>query len=188
MSGVVAPHRRVRSAILVDVPSMDFDTFYRTEFPSMVALARSICGDKASAEDLAQEAFAKAHQNWSKISGYDRPGAWLRRVTINLAISRRRRIQREFNLVRRKALERQHDTTPSSPDTLLWDAVRRLPPRQRAVVALFYQEDRSTRDIAEILGCSISTATSHLNQARSRLARELGEPVEQPGDNKRGAQ
>jgi len=144
----------------------------------MVALARGICGDLAVAEELVQEAFTKAHQNWAKVSRYERPGGWLRRVTINLAISRRRRIGRES-----KAFERQPEgTDPLAQDDELWNAVRQLPARQRAVVALFYQEDRSTRDIAEILGCTVSTATSHLNQARRKLARVLGEEEPSPHD------
>ena len=154
----------------------DFDTFYRAEFPAMRALARNISGDGAVAEDLVQEAFTKAHQQWPKISQYDRPGAWLRRVTINLAISRRRRVGREIAALRRKAFERQPEPVPEIDDEV-WAAVRRLPPRQRAVVALFYQEDRSTKDIAEILECTVSTATSHLNQARKKLALDLGETL-----------
>lgn len=157
---------------------MSFDSFYRAEFPAMVALARAICGD-AFAEDIAQEAMSKAHQRWSKVSMYERPGAWLRRVTINLAISRRRRVTREVGALRRKALERRPaELDEQGRDHEVWEAVRRLSPRQRAVVALFYQEDCSTRDIAEILECSVSTVTSHLNQARAHLAKSLREPVE----------
>lgn len=159
------------------IVALTFESFYQREFPAMVALARGICGDVATAEDMAQEAFAKAHENWPQIATYDRPGAWLRRVTINLAISRRRRAKRELTLLRRKALERRTPHPEPAEDEALWNAVQQLPPRQRAVVALFYQEDRSTREIADILECSISTATSHLNQARTRLARELGEPA-----------
>lgn len=179
-AGALDASRQSRSAQIIVLAPMDFDSFYRTELAPMVALARGICGDLAVAEEVAQEAFTKAHQHWSKVAKYERPGAWLRRVTINLAISKRRRLGRELVALRRKALERP-DEERHAPDhdDELWHAVRQLPPRQRAVVALFYQEDRSTRDIAEILDCSISTATSHLNQARKKLAVLLGEP-EQP--------
>lgn len=172
--------RQVREPMELHVSAMDFDAFYNAEFAAMRALARNVSGDSAAAEDLVQEAFTKAHQQWSKISKYDRPGAWLRRVTINLAISRRRRIGREISALRRKAFERQPEQE-DEVDEEVWEAVRKLPPRQRAVVALFYQEDRSTRDIAEILECTISTATSHLNQARKTLAAELGETFSEQG-------
>lgn len=164
-----------------------FDALYRAEYTSMVALARAICGDHNHAEDLAQEAFSRAHRHWSKVSGYDRPGAWVRRVTINLALSRRRRMQRELTMWARSAgAGPEPDASDwgdpaertGGPDDEVWLAVSRLSPRQRAVVALFYQQDLSTAEIANALGCSVSTATSHLNQARTRLATMLNEPIE----------
>lgn len=168
--------------------TMSFNDFYRAEFPKMEALARSICGNHQYAEDIAQEALARAHRNWAKIESYEKPGAWLRRVTINLSLSRRRRVTHELSLLRRLVPERrmqdqvvdQQDMPGTEPDQEVWDAVRKLPPNQRAVIALFYQEDLSTREIAEIMGCAISTTTSHLNQARTKLAAVLSEPI--PGD------
>lgn len=175
---------RSRRAILTTAQTMDFDTLFRLEFASMVALARAICGDHEQAEDLAQEAFSRAHKHWSLVSGYDKPGAWVRRVTINLALSRRRRIQRELSVLRRTARELPTDQAVADPadgpDDEVWQAVRKLAPKQRAAVALFYQEDLSTADIADALGCTVSTATSHLNQARTRLARLLGEDRAEP--------
>jgi len=165
---------------------MDFETFYRREFASMVALARAVCTDRTAGEDIAQEAMARAHQQWPTVSAYDKPGAWLRRVTINLAISRSRRHKRELNLVRRQALERPPAQADPFDDERIWRAVRALPARQRAVIALFYQEDRSTREIAQILDCSVSAATSHLSEARKRLARNLGAQTEQPSAPTRG--
>ncbi len=155
---------------------MDFDQFYRSELPAMIALSRSICGDLQVAEDIAQEAMTKAHRNWHKIEKYDRPGAWLRRVTINLTLSRRRRIVRELSLLRKISKEPVVETAATTEDDGdVWEAVRQLPPKQRAAIALFYQEDQSTNAIADALGCSVSTATSHLNLGRKRLAKLLGE-------------
>lgn len=163
-------------AVVADTSSVDFDEFYNRELPAMIGLARSICGDRQLAEDLAQEAMTKAHREWSTIRSYERPGAWLRRVTINLALSRRRRIVRELAALTRIASEPPAATNPGADrDSAVWGAVRKLPPKQRAAVALFYQEDQSTTAIAEILGCSVSTATSHLNLARKRLAKLLTE-------------
>lgn len=153
----------------------NFNDFYHRELPAMIALARSICGDHGLAEDLAQEAMTRAHRDWDKIQAYDRPGAWLRRVTINLALSRRRRLLHELALLTRIASEPAPASSNADPDSAVWEAVRSLPPKQRAAVALFYQEDQSTSAIAEILECSVSTATSHLNLARKRLAELLAE-------------
>ncbi len=140
----------------------------------MVSLARAICGDFSLAEDLAQEAMTKAHRDWDRVQRYDKPGAWIRRVTINLAISRRRRVLHELKLMSR--IGRQPaPAEPADHDSDLWDAVAKLPPRQRAAIAMFYLQDLSTASIAEGLGCSVSTATSHLSQARRALASTLEE-------------
>jgi RNA polymerase sigma factor (sigma-70 family) len=165
----------------------EFDDLFQREFTSMVGLARAICGDHEQGEDLAQEAFTRAHRHWHKVGRYDRPGAWVRRVTINLALSRRRRLQRELSLLRRSAASAATEPAPfdrgdpaemtERADQEVWAAVRQLPPRQRAAIALFYQQDLSTSDIADAMGCSVSTATSHLNQARSRLAATLDESM-----------
>lgn len=179
----VTSRRPDATARPADAMTMDFDSFYRREYVSMVGIARGICGDHQQAEDLAQEALARAHQRWDQISTYDRPGAWLRRVTINLALSRRRRISRELSFLRRSAGEAapaaMNGGEPGGgPDEEVWAAVAQLAPRQRAAITLFYQEDLSTSDIADALGCAVSTATSHLNQARTRLAKILGETAD----------
>ncbi len=158
--------------------TMNYSTFYQREFSRMVSLACTICSDYQQGEDVAQEALARAHRHWDQVSGYDKPGAWLRRVTINLSLSRMRRVKREVVALRQVASERSGiGAEPlighTGFDHEVWDAVRRLPPRQRAVVALFYQEDMSTSDIASTLECTVSTATSHLNQARRSLAELL---------------
>lgn len=170
--------------------TVTFDAFYQLEFTRMVSLACTICGDYQQGEDVAQEAMTRAHRNWDKVKTYDRPGAWIRRVTINLALSRSQRVKREFRAIARfigQLPSNDHVagelTTPAVDDgpvgrfdTEVWEAVKQLPPRQRAVIGLFYQEDLSTSEISEALGCSVSTTTSHLNQARTSLARQLDHP------------
>ena len=148
-----------------------FDRFFQREFPAMVALAYSVSGSAAAAEDIAQDALSRAYRMWPKVSAYDKPGAWLRRVTINLALSTRRRMAAEtkarFRLGRPTLSE-----TPAVHDDV-WDAIRRLPGNQRAAVALHYLEDRSIAEVAEILDCAEATARVHLHRGRQALAAML---------------
>ena len=58
------------------------------------------------------------------------------------------------------------------------DAVKQLPPMQRAAIALFYLEDRPVAEIADLLGISTSTCTVHLTRGRRRLADLLGSEVD----------
>ena len=78
-----------------------FEEVYLREFPRVFALAYALSGSRWAAEDIAQDAFVVAHQQWGRIGGYDDPGAWVRRVAANLAVSAvRRRLAEARALVR----------------------------------------------------------------------------------------
>lgn len=155
----------------------DFNAFYRAQFASIATVAGTTTGERSSGEDIAQEAFQKAHDDWPRVSQLDKPGAWVRRVAINLALSRRRRRGIELNALTRLGSSRHGPTRPPGdrrhPE--VWDAVAKLPPRQRAVIALHYHEGHSVAQIADLLDCSVSAATSNLHKARTRLADLLGD-------------
>lgn len=158
--------------------SEDFELFFRREYPALAVLATAVSGDPGSGEDIAQEALHRAQQRWEEISVLDRPGAWTRRVAINLASNRRRRIGIEA----RALLRLGQDRTGTGPEAALhgdpevWRAVAGLPPRQRSVVALHYLEDRPIADIADLLGISVSATTSNLAKGRAKLAQLLAPP------------
>jgi RNA polymerase sigma-70 factor (ECF subfamily) len=159
------------------VPAADFSDFYRREWPAIVALAYVLTGSVSTAEDLAQDVFIKVHRNWPKISTYDRPDAWARRVAINLAVSRARRWSREARgLLRlRSSTSEAAEVRPLSPESNeFWRCVRALSPRQAQIVALHYVDDRTTREIAEMLACSESTIRVHLHNAHKTLSALLG--------------
>ncbi len=150
-----------------------FNAFYLREFPRMVALAAAVSGSRAVAEDLAQEAMVRAHRHWDRIAGYDKPGAWVRRVTINLATSALRTRAAEARRLLRLGRPDAELPPPEPEDEAVWAAVGELPRRQRAAVALFYLEDRPIREIAEILDCTESTAKVHLHKGRTALSTAL---------------
>lgn len=143
---------------------------FDAEYGSMVRLAALITGDLAAAEDIAQEAFARAIARWSRLRLYDRPGAWLRRVTIRLAVRDRARRRRD---VPSNSISDVAFTDTESPDPELIDALRTLPKNQRAALILFYFEALSTEEVAEELGVRPSTARSYLHRGRAALALRL---------------
>lgn len=154
-----------------------FETFYRREFRAVVALAYALSGSPSGAEDLAQEAFIAAHARWDQISTYDKPEAWVRRVLSNKVTSGFRRRAVELKAMARLAGQRQLLPELEPEDIQFWNTVRALPRQQAAAVALFYVEDRSVAEIAEILGCSQATAKVHLFRGRRSLATRLGAEV-----------
>ncbi len=151
-----------------------FDGFYRDHYPAVLGLVFAVSGSRSGAEDLAQDAFVKAHQKWEEVSTYTSPGAWVRTVAINLARSRFRRLMAE-----RKAFGRLAGLTPTAfpdlepPNERFWEAVRSLPRRQSEVVALHYLEDMSVADVATVLGIAESSVKNSLAQARSTLSKKL---------------
>jgi len=158
--------------------SHSYDAFYRNEFPAMVALASTLVG--SSAEDIAQEAMIRASQKWSTISGYEKPGTWVRRVTINLALSRLRRGAVQLRKATLLATGTPTVTwQPVALDDDLADAIGSLPKKQRAAVVLHYLEDLPVATIADILECAPATAKVHLHRGRQVLAEKLGQPFEE---------
>lgn len=152
----------------------EFDWLFAQEYPAVVWTVNVILHDYARAEDVTQDAFVRLLENWDKVSRYDRPGAWVRRVAIRMAT---RTLGREL---RRPRVERAGPRLPEPEpfDVDLVDAIQQLTPRQRAVVVLYYFEDRPVQEVADLVDCSASTVTVHLHRARQRLAEILGEEVE----------
>jgi len=152
-----------------------FSSFYASEMRSVVGLAYALSGDRATAEDLAQEAFSAAYSRWDRIGGYDNPGAFVRRVVANRSVSLFRRQLRETRALVRVFNERPPPNEPElpSPAAELWAAVRTLPRRQAQVVALHYLDGVSLSEVGSILGVSKESANTHLRRARKRLAQLL---------------
>ncbi len=153
----------------------EYTWLFRTEYPLVVRTVFLILHDAGRAEEIAQEAFTTLFVHWRRVSKYERPDAWVRKVAIRLAIRGVRRDRR------RAALEvGAHEDRPfhqTVPDADLARAIASLPAMQRACVVLCYFEDRPTEEVADILRIAESTARVHLTRARKRLAELLGEEV-----------
>lgn len=149
----------------------DFDAFYRTELPRLVALARALCGSTL-AEDVAQEAMLAAYRKWRRVSDLQYPAGWVRRTCANLAVSQYRRRVIELRALTR--LASRPDAAPlDTPDEEFWEAVHRLPSRQAQAVALRYVYELDISEIAETLEISEGSVKQHLSRARARLTHEL---------------
>ena len=162
-----------------DALSPSFEAFFAAEYRRVVGLAFVLCGRRGLAEELAQDAFVKAYQHWSRVSTYDEPGAWVRRVVANLATSSFRRGVREARALTRLAARRPAPDELPLDDPDFWSAVRGLPKRQAQCVALHYLEDRPTAEIAAVLDISEPTVRVHLHRGRLALATTLCEPLDE---------
>jgi RNA polymerase sigma-70 factor (ECF subfamily) len=155
--------------------SADFDAFYIATVRRVVLYLYAACGDRAEAQDVAQEAFARAWQHWSKVARYDDPEAWVRSVAWRLMINRWRGLRRWIAARARMGPPPDAAAGPSPDRVAIVDALLRLPKPQRQVVALHYLLDMPVNEIAASTGTPAGTVKARLSRARTTLARLLDE-------------
>jgi RNA polymerase sigma-70 factor (ECF subfamily) len=171
----------------------DFAEFYAASYGRVVALVAAIVGERQQAEDIAQEAFARALTRWPRIASYDLPEAWVRRVALRLTIDAGRRMRRAASMSIRLAAGQRGSRDPRDPRdpydplaaTALSVALMRLPLAQRQVLVLYYLADLPVDHIARECGVSVSTVRNRLAAARDRLERELKESDQEVPDARR---
>jgi DNA-directed RNA polymerase specialized sigma24 family protein len=157
---------RVTEAARELAEPLDYTAFFRLEFAPVLRTIELMLRDHGRAEEITQDAFVQLMRHWPKVSAYERPDAWVRRVAIHLALRSLRR-ERLWLAVRSRLLP----SAPARPSPFdVGGAIRQLSGSQRAAIVLHYYEDRPTAAVAAILGCSESTARVHLHHARKRLA------------------
>jgi RNA polymerase sigma-70 factor (ECF subfamily) len=146
-----------------------FDALFRREFKPIARTAYMIVGDAATAEEIAQEAFAKAWSRWPHVSRADRPGAWVHTVAVRMALRHKARRRRGAYL---EVMAHGGELFATGDQSLVpvVDLLRSLSPMQRAVVALAIIDDVPIEEVARTLRCRPSTARVHLHRARARMA------------------
>jgi len=156
-----------------DTAAADFGQFYDATAARIVRHAYALTGNLADAQEIAQEAFARAWQRWSAVRGCDSPEAWVRRVATNLATSR----WRHSRVLHARAWQLVPPAVPevSADSVALVAALRTLPERQRVVLVLHYLADLPVAQIAQDLRCPIGSVKGWLARGRDALAAELSE-------------
>lgn len=140
-------------------------------------VAFGVLRHREDAEDVAQEAFAKAYRNFLEIRNREHFRAWLVRVTWRLAIDRQRNNRRRTA----RELRAEPMPVPSASQTVedrqraehLWSAIDELPEKLRLVVVLCAIEGHDTREVAALLRVPEGTVKSRMFLARRRLRERL---------------
>jgi RNA polymerase sigma-70 factor (sigma-E family) len=152
----------------------EFLDFFADEFWSLRRVGFLLTGDWGEAEELAQEAMARTFAAWSRVRGYDRPAAFARRVLLNRHRSLlRRTIVEGRHLLAHRPNER-HEPAFRGDDLVLWQALRRLPARQRTALVLRYYLDLPEAEVARQLGVPVGTVKSLVHRGLHRLRERLG--------------
>jgi len=147
-----------------------FDDFFADNYDQVVRSLTLAVGDRARAEDAAQEAFAKAYRRWSSVASMERPVGWVLVVAMNQMKRWIKRADREFDSSPTAAADHAEAIALTAS---IRDALEVLPPRQRAAVVLRYLCDLPNADVAKALGCATGTIKSTLHAALKQLRVEL---------------
>lgn len=154
------------------------EALFRARYSEMVGLAGLLLGDRGTAEEVVQDAFAKFHLSRHRINDPDREVSYLRSIVCNLARGRlrRRSVERRLRPVPRLEVAPTPDvvTERHRQDTVA-AGLAGLPRRQRECVVLRYWLDLSERDIAETLGIAAGSVKSHLHRGLAALEVRLEE-------------
>jgi RNA polymerase sigma-70 factor (sigma-E family) len=151
-----------------------FEEFFRERYGEVLRSMRLMAGDHARAEELTQEAFARAYRHWRRVCALDRPVAWVYVVATNEARRGWRREQREASTTSRVDTAAADDATgPIATALDVRAALAQLTDRQRAAVVLRYVADLPIAEIAEVMGCAPGTVKATLHQALAHMRVEL---------------
>jgi RNA polymerase sigma-70 factor (sigma-E family) len=152
----------------------DFLEFFAGEFWPLRRVGFLLTGDWDQAEELAQEAMARTWAVWPRVRSYDRPAAYARKVLVNRHRSLLRRALVEArHLVASRPQERQEPDF-GGDDLVLWQALQRLPARQRAAIVLRFYLDLPEAEVARLLGVPAGTVKSWTHRGLARLRDRLG--------------
>ena len=154
-----------------------FEEFYTGTVGRLLGYLFLVTGNLHEAEEVVQEAFARASVRWSWLRDYNAPEAWVRRVAMNLAADRARKLRRQARAVLR--MGPPSVASAVSVETLaLVEALGTLPVRQRQAIVLHHLVGLPVQEVAQTLQMPAGTVKSLLSRGRRALAARLGEAEE----------
>jgi RNA polymerase sigma-70 factor (ECF subfamily) len=169
----------------VDMAIADsFSEFYEQSYGLLVGQVFVVTTDRVEAEEAVQEAFARLWSRWSRVSRYENPEAWVRRVALNIAMKRWRRARQGDQLAKDAYADAYADTGLVSEAATTGDrldlvaGLRRLPSSHRQALLLYYIVGLSVQEVANEMSTRLSpvapgTVKSWLHRGRAELGNAL---------------
>ena len=150
----------------------DFERLYNTSYGRILGTLTAMLGDRAAAEDCAQDAYEKAYRKWASWQPLAPAEAWVHRIAINAAISYKRKMRlRQVDEVIRRIGRPGVGADPQDvvENQDLVAALAKLPPKQAAAIVLRHYHGYTNRAIAQALDIPERTVASRLSIAKQRL-------------------
>ena len=170
------------AGLLVDDPqtlSLEFETRLADSSALAFRVAYGVLRQKQDAEDVAQEAFARAFRRFNTLRDRDRFRAWLVRMTWRLAIDHRRGAKRRVAREDAAAVlpvhpaDAERDVLTRERSDRLWAAIDALPESYRMLILLRFQQGLAYEEIAAVVSLPLGTVKTGLFRARARLRQAL---------------
>ena len=149
--------------------TLSFEDLFRREYPSVYRATYLATGSVEAAQDITQEAFARAYARWRRLKSQPWVGGWVMTTALNLCKKHR---------IPASPADHSFENATNGKSDLRVDLIaqlRLLPLRQRTAVVLFYLGDLPVPHIAQLMHVSEGTVKAHLAQARSALRKSLEE-------------
>ena len=151
-----------------------FEEFYVGTRHRLITYLYAMTGDRAEAQDAAQEAYVRAWQRWSTVSTFDNPEAWVRTVAYRLCLNHWRKAKNRIAAYLRHGTD--PDAEPPSEDTVaLIAALKQLSVAERQVITLHHLMDVSVAEVSAQTGMPVNTVKTRLARGRRALADLLDE-------------
>lgn len=152
-----------------------FIDLVRVEQEPLRRFLLALCnGDDALADDIAQDALVRAYVASGSFLGLSKFSTWLFRIAYNCYIDHHRKARLDEAPVEAAlAVPADESTDAAFRYQQLYQALERLPEKEKAAIALFYFEDRSIKEIASILDMPQGTVKYHLSLGRNHLKQHI---------------
>lgn len=157
---------------------LEFEEFFRAEYPGLARAFYVLTADQAEAEELAQEAMARAYERWERVGAMESPAGYLYRIGVNLNRHRLRHLAVRARRLLAMARETRSEEVPGVRREIA-EAIGALSRGQREAFMLVEWLGLNAEEAGRVLGIAPASVRSRVHRAkaalRSRLSDEGGE-------------
>jgi RNA polymerase sigma-70 factor (ECF subfamily) len=166
----VSANAEARNVVVGNDGAATFEDFFRAQTQSLYAHLCLITGNRAEAEELAQDAFLKVWERWDRVAGMEEPVGYLYRTAMNLF---RKRYRRAMLSIRKTVQEefRTDEFATVEDRSVVARALAELAPRQRAALVLTELIGFSSAEAGQMLGVRPGTVRTLASQGRAAMKR-----------------
>jgi RNA polymerase sigma-70 factor (sigma-E family) len=152
----------------------EYVEYFQPRLPQLHRLAVMLCGDADRGDDIVQAAVTTLYTRWRQVRQADNVDAYVRRSVVNAFLSERRRFWSRVVLTETLPDRPAVTGQPADERLEIRAALKKLPPKQQAVLALRFLCDLPVDEVAEIVGCSPGTVKSQTSDGLAKLRKQLG--------------